>query len=105
MSGFIKIHRKILDWEWFAEPNTLALFMYLLLTCNYKPTRWRGIDLEVGEMVQSLDTISQGSGLSVRSVRTAIARLKSTGELTQRRHGKFRIIKVKLIVCLGSRIS
>ena len=95
MEGFIKIHRKMLHWEWFSEPQTLSVFMYLLLTCNYQEKKWRGIGLGVGEIIQSISTIAQGSGLSVRRVRTALDRLMSTGELTQRRHGKYRILKVE----------
>ena len=31
MEGYIQIHRKILEWEWFDDHNTFRLFMYLLL--------------------------------------------------------------------------
>ena len=33
-SGFIKLHRKILKWEWYDEPNTMRLFIHLLLTAS-----------------------------------------------------------------------
>ena len=36
MEGWIKIHRKILEWQHFQEPNVLAVFMYLLLSANTK---------------------------------------------------------------------
>ena len=47
-NGWIKIHRKILEWEWFDDHNTFRLFMYLMMTCNFKPTKWRGVNLEIG---------------------------------------------------------
>lgn len=93
--GWIKLHRKITEWEWYTETNTFAVFMHLILTCNFKPTRWRGIELEVGESIKALGTLAKETKLSVRNVRTAIKRLKSTGEVTERKHGKHRILKLK----------
>ena len=31
MSGWIKIHRKITEWEWYDDVNTFRLFMHLIL--------------------------------------------------------------------------
>jgi hypothetical protein len=93
--GWIKIHRKITEWEWYTDTNTFALFMHLMLTCNFKETKWRGIQLEAGETIKSIKTLAEETHLSVRNVRTSIKRLKSTREVTQRRHGKHRILKVK----------
>ena len=93
--GWIKLHRKILEWEWYTDTNTFALFMHLLLTCNFKSTKWRGIKLEPGETIKGIRTLSEETTLSLQNVRTAISKLKSTGELTQRQHGKHRILKLK----------
>ena len=32
MSGWIKLHRKITEWEWYSDANTFRVFMHLLLT-------------------------------------------------------------------------
>lgn len=93
--GWIKLHRKIVEWEWYTETSTFAVFMHLILTCNFKPTRWRGVELEPGETIKALITLAEETKLSLQTVRTAIKRLKSTGELTQRQHGKHRILKLK----------
>ena len=95
MEGWIKIHRKILDWEWYTETNTFAFFTHLLLICNFKDTNWRGITLAKGETIKSLDSLAEESHLSVQNIRTAISHLKSTGELTERQHGKYRILKIE----------
>lgn len=94
-NGWIKFHRKLLEWEWWEDHNAFRVFTYLLLVCNFKVTRWRGVELKPGETVKKIETIEQETGLSTQQVRTAICNLKSTGELTQRKHGKYRILKLK----------
>ena len=42
--GFILLHRSILRWEWYGDLNTARLFIHLLLTVNYEPQRWQGIN-------------------------------------------------------------
>ena len=82
------------DWEWYTETNTFVFFMHLIITCNYKPCRWRGINTEPGETLKSLETLAKETNLSVQNIRTAISNLKSTGDLTERQHGKHRILKL-----------
>ena len=36
-NGFITLERKICTWRWFREPNTLVVFLYLILQANYEP--------------------------------------------------------------------
>lgn len=93
--GWIKIHRKMLDWEWFTEVNTAHFFHYCLLKANSTDKVWRGIVIERGSFVSSLPNMSEETGLSVRSIRTAINRLKSTHELTCETTHKYS----KIIVC------
>lgn len=95
MNGWIKLHKKIKEWEWYKDTNTKSFFFHLIITCNFKPTKWRGINLEIGECAKSLETLSEESSLSIQNLRTSIKRLKSTGEVTERQHGKHRILKVE----------
>jgi biotin operon repressor len=93
--GFISLHRSILKWEWYHDLNTKSLFLHLLLTANWEPQKWQGITVERGQRVCSLPSLSKETGLSVRSIRTAIEHLKSTGELTDASTSKYRIITIK----------
>lgn len=93
--GYIKLWRKISEWEWFTDVETCHLFIYLLLHARGNEGRWRGISINKGEVIQSIETIAERSGLTVRNVRTAIKHLQVTGEVTERYHGKHRIIKLK----------
>lgn len=54
MAGrFIKLYDKILQWEWFGHPNTVCLFIYLLLKANYKDTRFQGKVIQRGQLLTS----------------------------------------------------
>ena len=93
-NGYIKIHRKILEWEWYDDNNTYRLFTHCLLRANWKPGSWHGIKYNAGEFITSLPTLAKETHLSVSQVRVALNHLKMTGEVTDRRHGNARIITV-----------
>ena len=81
-NGWIKIHRQILEWEWYDEPNTLRLFLHLLLKANHKPKNYRGVNIKEGQIMTGYDKLATELGLSVQQIRTGINKLKSTSEIT-----------------------
>ena len=91
-NSFIKLHRKFLNWEWYDDMNTKAVFLHLLLIANWKDTKWRGIELKAGEVIRTNENIAKELKLSTRNVRTAISRLQTTAEVTVRKEGKIRVI-------------
>ena len=94
MEGFIYLHRKMLDWEWYDDINTCRVFLHCLFRANWKPCKWHGVDIEAGQFITSLQTLAVETSLSVMQVRTALNHLISTGEITSKSHSKFRIITV-----------
>lgn len=92
--GFIKLDRKILDWEWYQDINVRILFIHCLLLANWKDTRYKGEVIPRGSFVASLPILSEGTGLSIRQARTALDKLKMTGELTVRKHSKYTVFTV-----------
>lgn len=81
-NGFIVIHRKITDWEWYTDASTFKVFMHLLLTANFSDQKFKGMTIKRGQRVASYESLAKETGLSVRNVRTAIKHLKSTNEVT-----------------------
>jgi hypothetical protein len=81
-NGWIKIHRQILEWEWYDEPNTLRLFLHLLLKANHKPRNYRGVNIKEGQIMTGYYKLATELGLSVQQIRTGINKLKSTSEIT-----------------------
>ena len=83
---YVKISRKILEWEWYTDANTKVLFLHILLKANWKDGRFQGIEVPRGSFVTSLQNLAAETGLTVRNVRTALKHLENTGEelLTER---------------------
>lgn len=93
-NGWIKIHRKILEWEWWDDPKTFRLFMYLLLSANHRDKKWRGKVIKKGQVLTGLYSLAKSTKLSVQSVRTSLNKLKSTGEITNESTPNYRIITI-----------
>jgi len=94
MSGWIKIHRQIIEWEWFTDTNTFRVFLQLLLKANHKEKKYRGMVLKVGTIITSRDILALETRLSVQQVRTALHKLKSTNEITIKTSSQGTIIEV-----------
>lgn len=97
--GFIKIHRRLLKWEWYKDTNTKVLFLHCLLKANWKDGRFQGIGVPRGSFVTSLSTLSEELSskeqtFTVQNVRTSLKHLTLTGELTSKSYSKYRIITV-----------
>ena len=82
MSGWIKLHRKITDWEWFEDKNTFIVFITLLLMANHKEKKYKGIVVKVGTIVTGRDILARQTKLTVQQIRTALSKLKLTNEIT-----------------------
>jgi hypothetical protein len=94
MSGWIKIHRQILEWEWYSDTNTFRVFLHLLLKANHKEKRYRGMDLKIGTIITSRDILAMETGLSIQQIRTSLDKLKSTNEVTIKTSSQGTIIEV-----------
>ena len=53
MSGWIKIHRQFINWEWFNKSEAVHLFIYLVLKANHKDAQWQGIDIKKGQQAST----------------------------------------------------
>ena len=94
MAGWIKMHHKLLDWEWASCPETLALWIHILLRANFEDKRWHGIMVPRGSLVTGRKELAKNTGLSEQQVRTSLNRLISTNEITISTTNKFSIITI-----------
>lgn len=94
MAGWIKLHRKMLEWEWYDDINVCRLWMHLLLKANHKDNRWKGVDVKAGQLITGRLSLSDETGLTEQQVRTALKKLKSTGEVTSKIYSKFSLITI-----------
>ena len=93
-NGFLRLYRRLLDWEWFDNSQMVHLWIYFLLKANYQDGKWHGIEVPRGSFLTSLDNICKDTGLTVQNVRTCINKLKSTSEITIKVTNKYSIITV-----------
>jgi hypothetical protein len=80
-TGWIKVHRKLTEWEWYDDVNTTRVFLHLLLVANHKDNKWRGIDIKRGQRLTSISALAKETNLSIKNIRTSIKRLKTTNEV------------------------
>jgi hypothetical protein len=80
--SFIKLDRRLLNWEWKNDPNMVALWIEILLQANYCDAEWHGQKYEKGSFPTSLEKLASATGLTLRQTRTCLERLKTTHELT-----------------------
>lgn len=99
MSGWIKIHRKFLDWQWFGKSESVHLFLYLLLKANHKDSQWQGVDIKRGQFISSLGKISADTGISLQSIRTLLNKFEKTNEIELKSTNKFTIVTICKYEC------
>ena len=95
MQGFIKLHRQITEWEWYSNINVCRLFIHCLLKANHKDNKWQGIVIERGSFITSIENLAFETGLSGQQIRTALNKLKSTGEITSKTTNRYSVISIK----------
>lgn len=93
-SGFIQLHRKLLEWEWWDDHNTTRLFLYCLLKANWKPNNWKGVYIDRGQFPTGLDALSKEIGLSKQQIRTCLKKLQKSENINIQTTNKFSVVTV-----------
>lgn len=92
--SFIKLNRKILNWRWYQDANTMRVFIHLLLKANYKDNDFEKTSVKRGQLITSQSHLAEDLKISVKNVRTALEHLKSTGEVAVQTTAKYSIITI-----------
>jgi len=92
--GFIKIHRKMLAWEWYTDTNTKVVFLHCLFKANWKDGRYKGQVIKRGSFVTGRKKLAKELNMTEREIRTALEHLKTTNELTIKTTNKYSIVTV-----------
>lgn len=80
--GWVKLHRKLLEWEWYQDAHMVHLLIHLLLTASHEERRYKGLTIKRGQVVTSIKELAEALGASETSTRRRMKRLKSGGFLT-----------------------
>lgn len=95
MEGWVKIHRKLLDWEWYKDNNVKIVFLHLLLVANHKEQKWKGKTILRGQKLTSIEHLAEETNLTIMQVRTALKKLKLTNEITIKTTNKNTLITIE----------
>lgn len=92
--GWICLHRKMIDWEWFSKPEMVQLFIFLLLRASVKEAKWQGLVIKRGQLVTSVASISTATKLTAQKIRTCLQRLEDSGQIERKTTNKFTVITI-----------
>lgn len=95
MDGWIKIHRKIEDWQWASNPVMFYFWIKLLVIVNWEDKEWEGQIVERGSIITSIAKLASKLSLSPKQVRTCIDRLKKGKQIITETASKW----TKITIC------
>ncbi len=93
-NGFIVIHRKLLEWKYAQFPYAVALWVYLILKANWKPSYFLGVEIPRGSLATSLHNLADATGMEVHTVRKWLKRFEEEGQITRKSTNRFTIINI-----------
>lgn len=95
MTGWIKIYRSLLYWEWADVPEMVALWVRLIIRATHEDSQWHGLSVSRGQLVTTTAKLASESGLTLKQVRTCLARLKESGQIVIETANKY----TKITIC------
>lgn len=92
--GWLKIFRKLTEWEWYNHSEMVHLFIHLLLKASPTDKVWQGIKIGRGQLITGRQKLCADTGISERTIRTCLARLVSSGEISIKTTNKYSVITI-----------
>ena len=94
MNGWIKLHRNLLNWQWYQNAEMLHLLIHLLLKANHADGKWQDIEIKRGQLFVGRETLSKETGISESKIRTNLRRLEKSGFITRESSNKGTLITI-----------
>ncbi len=86
--------REITEWDWYCDANTFRVFMHLIICAHHVPEVWRGVKVDRGQVVTGREALAKALCMSPQEVRTALDKLRLSGDITSKPTSKFSIITI-----------
>ena len=94
--SWIKLFRKITEWEWYGDVYVFKLFIHLLIDANHETKKVNGITIERGSTLTSVAALSSGAKISTKAVKRALKLLVESDDIIDEvKPNKYRIITIK----------
>jgi DNA-binding Lrp family transcriptional regulator len=95
MEGWVKTHRKIIDWRYFKNSEIFHVWTTLLILANYKEGFTAdGTKLNAGQLMTSNKSLSEKTGLSESKIFRIIEKLKIEGQIEKQGSNKNTVITI-----------
>lgn len=87
-NSWIKLQRDFVKWKWYHSSETVHLYLFLVMCANMEPSEYNNITIGRGELITSIRQLSMSTGISVRTIRTCLNRLKMSKEIRYKKLNK-----------------
>lgn len=94
MRGYIKIHRDLLNWEWWDDASMVHAWLYMLLKASPFDTSWHGIDVPRGSFMDTVVGMAASLRVSRQQMRTILDRFQATNEITIKSTNKWTMVTI-----------
>lgn len=74
--GWVKLHRKLLEWEWYGDAHMVHLLVHLLLTASHERKEYKGLTIKRGQLATTTKELSEALGISRTSIWRRLKRLE-----------------------------
>ena len=94
MDGYIKLYKKLIQWQWYKDSNTKSLFIDLLLDANFEDSKVGFETIKRGQCLTSLKRMQERTGLTYQQIRTSLSKLEKSGEINKQITNRYSIITI-----------
>lgn len=92
--GYIRLSREFMNWRWYTNPNTMRVYLHLLMMANFCEAEFETHIVKRGQLVTNIKSLCEQLGMTTQSVRTALRHLKLTNDITISTTAKYSIITI-----------
>lgn len=89
---YIKLLKRIVDWQYFGDAHVLQLLIYLLATVNFKTEKWRGITIKAGQKITSIEKLANACECSKNTIQRCLKILVDSETIEMQSDNKKTII-------------
>lgn len=94
-TGFIKLSRRLLEWEWIDDPSMVTVWVHCLLAANWKDYRYHGEVIPRGSFLTSSRAFAERCGLSESTVRRCFDKLENSRQIDRQVTHRGTLVKVR----------
>ena len=93
-NGWIKLNRKILNWEFWGDAKMVQIFIYCLARANSKPASYKGVTIERGSFTTTAGLMAKENNMSKATLYKCLKALQDSGSIEVQGTNKYTMVKV-----------